>query len=121
MDIASFIFGAFVENAIWYGCSGSRKPAAPTPAPKPRDVGDLLLQRASGIPILLVEKVSHDKFKACYITEHASTFGAKVADEQKDELELFAALNVNDRDVWPDYPHPLSDTEHANYAKAMLK
>lgn len=38
-----------------------------------------------------------------------------------DELKIIQTTGLDEREHWPDYPHKLSDGEHANYAKAMLQ
>lgn len=89
----------------------------------PRQTGDLLLHKVSGLPVLLLGQISHDKFNACYITPNCHQLNATVGpgDVHKKALEQWFALHTNNRNVWPDYTHPLSDEEHRNYAKAMLE
>lgn len=40
-----------------------------------RDVGDIVMDtRANNLPVVLLEKLTHGKFRACYITPGAAGF-----------------------------------------------
>jgi hypothetical protein len=93
--------------------------------PRKREIGDIVMQRKSKLPIVLLEELSYGKFRGCYITPMAKALGATVGQPPKgvDASETFILINVNSTtpDWWPDYTDPLSDEEHRNYAAAMLK
>lgn len=122
MDFPSVVAGAFPVGLLWYLCSRPKKPATPKPKPVERDVGDIVKHRRSGLPIVLLEMLTHDRFRGCFITPHARELGAVVSDDQKpmNELDDILVSRLQERECWPDYTHKLSDGEHANYAKAML-
>jgi hypothetical protein len=110
-------------GALWFLSSRPRKPAAPKPKPTERDIGDIVKHNQSGLPIVLLEQLTHDKFRGCFITPHAQALGAAVGGGDKkpvDELDDILVSRVQEVEIWPDYTHKLSDGEHANYAKAML-
>jgi hypothetical protein len=120
--IGGFVLGVMLTNA-WISFRAARKPkstssAAPT---QPRQVGDLVyLSTGKGLPVLLKQQLSFDKFIGCYITPHARHLGATVKDEKINEMDEFLVLEARNKSVWRDYTHPLSDGESANFAKAML-
>jgi hypothetical protein len=119
--LAGLIVGCFLCYWWLIGVSWFLKKKQPAPPPKPaRDVGDLVLSK-TGLPVLLIKKLSHDGFEGCFITPEAAAFGAKINDKPLNALERIILINPQSRSDWPDYPHPLSDEEHRNYAKAMLE
>lgn len=115
----AFIAGMFVREWARAIASMFKKKKPPPPD---RDVGDLVLHIKSGLPLLLLEEMTHGTFSACYITPYAANQGAVVGNENEsvDELDLVSVKNAHDRISWPDYTNKLSDRENANYAKAML-
>lgn len=116
--IGGILIGLFVRE--WSRCIASmfrkKKPASPA-----RAVGDLVTCSETGLPVLLTTQYSFDKFEACYITPHAKDMGAKVQGKGKNELDMMIILHAQNHERWPAYIKPLSDAEHANYAKAMLE
>jgi hypothetical protein len=89
------------------------------------EVGDVLMMQGEGrpsIPVLLLEKLSFNNFRCCFVTPQAKLLGAVVGKDRtpKDELDKFLAMNVDDQRLWVKYPHELSDLELANIAKARL-
>jgi hypothetical protein len=100
-----------------------KKEQEPEPEPEPvervqREVGDVLLYTPEDLPVLLTEKLSHNKFRGCFITPDTK---AKVKDDKiMEELKSLTISRVDDPILWPKYPHELSDLELANIAKARL-
>jgi len=72
--------------------------------------------------MVLIEQLTHDQFRARFITPQAKALGATVGNDKKPMTEDDDALvrYAHDREKWPDYTHKLSDGENANYTKAML-
>jgi hypothetical protein len=122
MDFSSFILGVSVALAVRHIIGQVRRlRSKPAPAPpRAREEGDVVLNINVDLPVLLIEKLSHDEFRGCYITPHAGKIGATVNNERVDECKDILIMRVNDRKLWPDYPHPLSDKEQANLMKMML-
>lgn len=119
--VAGLVAGIFLRewSRLIYAMFRKKKPPPPL-----RDVGDLVRDRVSDLPIVLTKQLSFDKFEACFITPHAKQLGAEVGPRDKrskvDELHEIILKSTQDREMWPDYTAPLSDDEHRNYAKAML-
>lgn len=116
--IGGIILGLWMRETSRMFFSMFRKKKSPEP--EPRAVGDLVCSTEVGLPVLLLKQLSFDKFEACYITPHCGDLGAEIDDKALKPCEEFLALKVQDRLFWKDYTAPLSDAEHANYAKAML-
>jgi hypothetical protein len=119
--IGGVALGFLLSNWAGFARKIFGKPALP-PAPlPPRDIGDIVKHSETGLPVVLTEKLSHDKFKATFITPHCGKLGAKIRGDAIKPLEEFLAKYAQDRGSWPDYLHPLSDEEHRNYGIAMLR
>jgi hypothetical protein len=128
MDWVSFLIGMAAMSAIWTIYWPAKVEPAPKvkPAPKVRRLrreGDLLMHSGCGLPVLLIEQLTYDKFRGCFITPEAKAFGAVVGkkDTPCPEMTDIIIFEAHDRERWPDYPHELADKESANFAAAMLK